>query len=243
MGAYPTIQACALTGHWTSDPSLSRLVLSPLSHTRQGHFCSFLALDCDFALFHAFVSGVFHCLWRYLFSDFYILTVYSYNPYSFISSKYVSYAIWLVLFYCSLFNAMHFLVFSMEICARIAFPASFCRTPSYTVFTKWLKTRLLTFWDLSTLVPSSTFVWTFLFFCFYCSYPVQFVSTSVSSQCGSLFGKGLWFVKFHEFIGPRCFIIISSVVLWSHCIHSILDLSKPSQFWLLFSDWSTVLSS
>lgn len=91
-----------------------------------------------------------------------------------------------------------FLVFSMKICARIAFSASFCRTPSYVVFTKWLKTRFLTFWDLTTLLLSSTIVLTFIFLCFCCSYPVQLVSISAFSHCGSLFGRGLWFVKFHD---------------------------------------------
>ena len=33
---WPTTQACALTGNRTGDPSVRRLVLSPLSHTSQG---------------------------------------------------------------------------------------------------------------------------------------------------------------------------------------------------------------
>ena len=36
LGAWPATQACALTGNWTSDPSVRRLVFNPLSHTNQG---------------------------------------------------------------------------------------------------------------------------------------------------------------------------------------------------------------
>ena len=32
---WSTIQACALTGNWTSDPLVHRLVFNPLSHTSQ----------------------------------------------------------------------------------------------------------------------------------------------------------------------------------------------------------------
>ena len=34
LGTWPTTQACALTGNWTSDPLVHRPVLNPLSHTR-----------------------------------------------------------------------------------------------------------------------------------------------------------------------------------------------------------------
>ena len=33
LGTWPTTQACALAGNWTSNPSIHRLVLSLLSHT------------------------------------------------------------------------------------------------------------------------------------------------------------------------------------------------------------------
>ena len=36
LGTYPTTQACALTGNGTSNASVHRTVLSPLSHTSQG---------------------------------------------------------------------------------------------------------------------------------------------------------------------------------------------------------------
>ena len=36
LGTWPTTQACALTGNQTSDPSVHRPVLNPLSHTSQG---------------------------------------------------------------------------------------------------------------------------------------------------------------------------------------------------------------
>ena len=35
LGAWPTTQACALTGKQTNNPSVLRPALSPLSHTRQ----------------------------------------------------------------------------------------------------------------------------------------------------------------------------------------------------------------
>ena len=35
LGTWPATQACALTGNRTSDPSVCRPVLSPLSHTNQ----------------------------------------------------------------------------------------------------------------------------------------------------------------------------------------------------------------
>ena len=39
LGTWPTTQACALTGNWTDDPFVHRLVVSsPLSHTSQGWF-------------------------------------------------------------------------------------------------------------------------------------------------------------------------------------------------------------
>ena len=37
LGTWPTTQACALTGNWTSDPMVRRPTLNPLSHTSQGH--------------------------------------------------------------------------------------------------------------------------------------------------------------------------------------------------------------
>ena len=36
LGTWPATQACALTGNQTSNPSVHRLVLNPLSHTSQG---------------------------------------------------------------------------------------------------------------------------------------------------------------------------------------------------------------
>ena len=39
-GTWPTTQACALTGNWTSNPLVQRLALNPLSHTSQGNNCS-----------------------------------------------------------------------------------------------------------------------------------------------------------------------------------------------------------
>ena len=38
LGTWPTTQACALTGNGTSDPSVHRPALNPLSHTSQGFF-------------------------------------------------------------------------------------------------------------------------------------------------------------------------------------------------------------
>ena len=38
LGTWPTTQACALTGNWTSNPLVHRLALNPLSHTSQGCF-------------------------------------------------------------------------------------------------------------------------------------------------------------------------------------------------------------
>ena len=40
LGTWPAIQACALTGNWTGDPLVRKLVLNPLSHTSQG-YCSY----------------------------------------------------------------------------------------------------------------------------------------------------------------------------------------------------------
>ena len=36
LGTWPAIQTCALTGNWTNDLLVQRLVLNPLSHTSQG---------------------------------------------------------------------------------------------------------------------------------------------------------------------------------------------------------------
>ena len=36
LGTWPTTQTCALTGNRTSNPSVHRLALNPLSHTSQG---------------------------------------------------------------------------------------------------------------------------------------------------------------------------------------------------------------
>ena len=41
LGTWPATQACALTGDWTSDPLVCRLVLNPLSYTSQGRTCIF----------------------------------------------------------------------------------------------------------------------------------------------------------------------------------------------------------
>ena len=45
LGTWPTTQACALTGNRTSDPLVLRLMLNPLSHTRQGDFLSALSIS------------------------------------------------------------------------------------------------------------------------------------------------------------------------------------------------------
>ena len=37
LGTWPATQPCALTGNGTDDPLVPRPVLSPLSHTSQGH--------------------------------------------------------------------------------------------------------------------------------------------------------------------------------------------------------------
>ena len=71
LGTWPAAQACALTGNWTSDPLVCRLVLNPLSHTSQSYsnffipithltiqsleislyfYCHFLKLDLTFYL-------------------------------------------------------------------------------------------------------------------------------------------------------------------------------------------------
>ena len=39
LGTWPATQACALTGNRTSDLSVRRLVLNPLSYTSQGIMC------------------------------------------------------------------------------------------------------------------------------------------------------------------------------------------------------------
>ena len=42
LGTWPTTQACALTGNWTSDPLVSRSTLCPLNYTSQGNIVEFL---------------------------------------------------------------------------------------------------------------------------------------------------------------------------------------------------------
>ena len=42
LGTWPTTQACALTGNWTSNPLVHRPALNPLSHTNQGTWVFFL---------------------------------------------------------------------------------------------------------------------------------------------------------------------------------------------------------
>ena len=41
LGTWPRTQACALTGNWTSDPSVCRRVLNLLSHISQACFSKF----------------------------------------------------------------------------------------------------------------------------------------------------------------------------------------------------------
>ena len=41
LGTWATTQACALTGNRTSDPSVCRPALNPLSYTRQGYLFIF----------------------------------------------------------------------------------------------------------------------------------------------------------------------------------------------------------
>ena len=71
LGTWPVTQACALTGNWTGEPLVCRLVLNPLSHTSQSYsnffipithltiqtleislyfYCHFLKLDLTFYL-------------------------------------------------------------------------------------------------------------------------------------------------------------------------------------------------
>ena len=44
LGIWPATQACALTGNWTSNLSVSRLVLNLLSYTSQGFLLIFLLI-------------------------------------------------------------------------------------------------------------------------------------------------------------------------------------------------------
>ena len=48
LGAWPTTQACALTGNQTGDPLICRLALNPLSHTSQHHI---FILSMNFFIF------------------------------------------------------------------------------------------------------------------------------------------------------------------------------------------------
>ena len=50
LGTWPATQACALTGNQTSNLSVSRLVLNPLSHTSQGS--TFLKYTIPWHLVH-----------------------------------------------------------------------------------------------------------------------------------------------------------------------------------------------
>ena len=45
LGTWPATQACALTGNQTSDPSVCKLALNPLSHTSQGNRVFFYNID------------------------------------------------------------------------------------------------------------------------------------------------------------------------------------------------------
>ena len=47
LETWPATQACVLTGSQTSDPLVHRLVLSPLSHTSQGHIQRFWSRRLD----------------------------------------------------------------------------------------------------------------------------------------------------------------------------------------------------
>ena len=56
LGTWPASQACALTGNWTDDPLVHRLVLNPLSHSSQGNFYYIISLtkqpsDADITIF------------------------------------------------------------------------------------------------------------------------------------------------------------------------------------------------
>ena len=59
-GAWPTTQACALTGNQTSNPSVSRQALNPLSHTSQGSLATFkmLSLSLTFGILMMMCLGV-----------------------------------------------------------------------------------------------------------------------------------------------------------------------------------------
>ena len=50
LGTWPTTQACALTGHPSSDPFVHRPALDPLRHTRQGFPSFFLFLKGSYTL-------------------------------------------------------------------------------------------------------------------------------------------------------------------------------------------------
>ena len=73
-GTWPTTQACALTENWTSDPLFCRQVLSPLSHTSQGWFYTFLwYLLIIFLHFPPFVgllkfSSLYLSVWKFDYS-------------------------------------------------------------------------------------------------------------------------------------------------------------------------------
>ena len=43
LGTWPATQACALTGNRTSNLSVHRLALSPLTHTSQGMITSYMS--------------------------------------------------------------------------------------------------------------------------------------------------------------------------------------------------------
>ena len=61
LGTWPATQACALTGNRTSDLSVCRLALNPLSHTSQGWIVQFFIGALESAISQVVVQPALPC--------------------------------------------------------------------------------------------------------------------------------------------------------------------------------------
>ena len=64
LGTWPAIQACALTGHRTSDPLVHSLAHNPLSHTNQGKKFIFDKPFHPLLIILQYLSGLLHLFWE-----------------------------------------------------------------------------------------------------------------------------------------------------------------------------------
>lgn len=121
---------------------------------------------------------------------------------------------WMVLFCCSFYMYNAFFLFLAWKCmlGKLLW-LHLCRMGPILQSKTWPHT----FWDLPTLFPSSTFIWTFFFLCFYCPCPAQL-------DCPPICFFSVWI-----FVLEKSLNLVNSRSLWARTTRALPTSCLTSQ--------------